>query len=403
MSVEVLSVTLDGKIEQQKSENNPPEAVEKDEIPPLRQLNAALDPVARLPVEISSEIFLHSLQTSPSRKQDVPTGLLGICHAWTDIALATPALWTTVHIHFPCGQDLAEVLPIRIQRARTRPLSISIFIHGRWDHRVSDVLWRHADQMKHLEILDDGAPTHETLDLFGETAPVALPLLKTLTIRGHYGERMYRASPILEILRRAPNIVNAIFHKVPISHTGSENLVAPTLRRLIFPKDVGTDSIFCDLTLPALVVLSLPMQNVEYDDLFAFLKRSSAPLQDLTLGWEFDALDSVQLRRCLRLIPTLVRFRMHRPRSSVVTGFFTALADNSSLLPNLRRLTILRRQPDGYIPWDSFRSALRTRPLEQLYVAPVTQCPGGNVLGPLRELVAHGAEIHIGIGSLSWV
>ncbi|KAJ7902854.1 hypothetical protein B0H14DRAFT_2329532, partial [Mycena olivaceomarginata] len=58
-------------------------------------LNAVLDPVARLPLEISSEIFLQSLDAPfPQRGAlHTPMLLLSICSAWTDIALATPALW----------------------------------------------------------------------------------------------------------------------------------------------------------------------------------------------------------------------------------------------------------------------------------------------------------------------
>ncbi|KAJ7896395.1 hypothetical protein B0H14DRAFT_2430988, partial [Mycena olivaceomarginata] len=66
-----------------------------------RQLNAVFDPMARLPLEISSEIFLECLASSGcgtgSRPElgalRLPMLLLNICHAWTDIALATPSLW----------------------------------------------------------------------------------------------------------------------------------------------------------------------------------------------------------------------------------------------------------------------------------------------------------------------
>ncbi|KAJ6477608.1 hypothetical protein C8R45DRAFT_779783, partial [Mycena sanguinolenta] len=90
-------MTLDGEIKLQKKLLK---KLEEDRILALRQLNTALDPVARLPLEISSEIFLQSLTPSPTGKQDVPIALLRICNAWTNIALSTPRLWTTVRIHF---------------------------------------------------------------------------------------------------------------------------------------------------------------------------------------------------------------------------------------------------------------------------------------------------------------
>ncbi|KAJ6477620.1 hypothetical protein C8R45DRAFT_873070, partial [Mycena sanguinolenta] len=129
MSVDELRariVTLETEIELQKELLK---KLEKDKSLVQHQLNAALDPVTRLPLEISSEIFLQFLAPtrSPTGKQDVPTVLLRICNAWTDTALSTPRLWTTVRIQFPCGDDFSEVLRIWFQRARNLPLSVSMF------------------------------------------------------------------------------------------------------------------------------------------------------------------------------------------------------------------------------------------------------------------------------------
>ncbi|KAJ7208429.1 hypothetical protein B0H12DRAFT_1242995 [Mycena haematopus] len=58
-----------------------------------RQLNAVLDPIAHLPLEICSEIFLQSLSESSFARlgpSHLPTLLLNICHAWSAIAISTP-------------------------------------------------------------------------------------------------------------------------------------------------------------------------------------------------------------------------------------------------------------------------------------------------------------------------
>ncbi|KAJ7649839.1 hypothetical protein FB45DRAFT_708071, partial [Roridomyces roridus] len=67
-----------------------------------QQLNALRDPVASLPLELSSEIFLQCL---PKHKPqpgalEVPMLLLNVCTAWTNIALSVPALWDTIVVHF---------------------------------------------------------------------------------------------------------------------------------------------------------------------------------------------------------------------------------------------------------------------------------------------------------------
>ncbi|KAJ7445103.1 hypothetical protein FB451DRAFT_1055800, partial [Mycena latifolia] len=63
-----------------------------------RQLNGLCDPITQLPLEISSEIFIHCLPTLPTGyccpdALDAPLLLLHICHSWTNIAISTTALW----------------------------------------------------------------------------------------------------------------------------------------------------------------------------------------------------------------------------------------------------------------------------------------------------------------------
>lgn len=76
-----------------------------------RQLNAILDPVARLPFEISSEIQVF-VQCLPSRERPAaahaPVLLLNICNAWSDIALSTRALWANIHSD-PARQRLPRI------------------------------------------------------------------------------------------------------------------------------------------------------------------------------------------------------------------------------------------------------------------------------------------------------
>ncbi|KAJ7640371.1 hypothetical protein DFH06DRAFT_1000707, partial [Mycena polygramma] len=104
--------------------------LEKDKSLVQRELNAALDPVARLPLEISSEIFLQSLSAFPERKpsvEDAPMLLLRICHAWRDIALFTPELWTGIQITFPNdAPGFKKGVQAWLDHASNRPLSISL-------------------------------------------------------------------------------------------------------------------------------------------------------------------------------------------------------------------------------------------------------------------------------------
>ncbi|KAJ7302081.1 hypothetical protein DFH08DRAFT_906008 [Mycena albidolilacea] len=118
--------------------------LERDRSVAQRQLNSVVDPVARLPLEISSEIFLQYLDLfSTAEERGARQLLLNICNTWTTIALSSPALWSTIEIQFP-GQPrgLPIVLPMWFERAANRP--VSLFLYGDLsilDHPVSTIIW----------------------------------------------------------------------------------------------------------------------------------------------------------------------------------------------------------------------------------------------------------------------
>ncbi|KAJ6477638.1 hypothetical protein C8R45DRAFT_1007522 [Mycena sanguinolenta] len=186
--------------------------------------------------------------------------------------------------------------------------------------------------------------------------------------------------------------------------------IVPTLRRVIFGETPGgDDEILFFLALPALEALSLPMHDIHGDDLVAWFEQSARPLQDLALGWEGAMglkFNAVQLCNWLRLIPSLTRFTMWKPNPQVVMELFAALADSPSLLPDLHDLTIQMHTEDAShiseSSWRTFARALSTRRMEQLYIVSVGS-PPADVLGFLRELVAHGATIHVGTEELNFV
>ncbi|KAF7361553.1 F-box domain-containing protein [Mycena sanguinolenta] len=323
-----------------------------------RQLNAIFDPISRLPLEISSEIFIQSLPTLPKRAAShVPMLLLNICSAWSAIA---PQLWQAIRIDFPCADGMAELLSIWFQRGRSRPLTVVVDGDvGRWNENVSAVIWKHRPRLRHLEILDDwiykSDYDHHNIDLrLGHREEEHLPLLEHLTFHGTSDERgCFRDhGEILELLYRAPNLVECV---MDIQGTifndfrfRAENPDLPFLRSLTFGEqsdwygwgaDQWDDAILNHLTLPALEALSLPMRSVYGSHLRDFLERSAPPLQQLTMSWKYRGLD-VHLHECLHLIPTLAKFTMWEPDERPVVDLIATLADFHYWLPNLRHLTI---------------------------------------------------------------
>ncbi|KAJ7302093.1 hypothetical protein DFH08DRAFT_906039 [Mycena albidolilacea] len=388
--------------------------LQQDKSVALGQLNAVMDPVARLPLEISSEIFLQCLvpnctptQGDPSPRpmagaRHLPMLLLNVSNAWRFIAISTPALWSAMQIAFPCAQRLTRLLPIWFQRARTRPLSI--LLRGELVNFLKDpiftTIWRHGGQIEHLEIRDDESDDEHNssvIEIFGYgTTLYPLPLLKTLIIgTWNRQDRVFCGPEIIQLLRLSPNIVECFFGGMEFScmlpPVATKKLVLRTLRRLTFGdptcRPENNDVLDC-LTLPALEAL----HAAAGDELLGLLKRSSPPLQELCVGVKDYPCSLMQ--ECLQIIPTLVRFTIWEG-SEHMTELFAALTNSSSLLPNLRSLTIHARSRD--IPDSAWRTLLRavlSRRI-QLRILDV-KVPPAEVLAAFREAIVDGAEVYIG-------
>ncbi|KAJ7685693.1 hypothetical protein DFH06DRAFT_49024 [Mycena polygramma] len=84
----------------------------------------------RIPPEILAEIFMHCLPPRTSRPNVVraPLLLCGICRRWRDIALFTPALWSSLGIDLDAlsTENVHGMVfyQIYLSRARGAPLSL---------------------------------------------------------------------------------------------------------------------------------------------------------------------------------------------------------------------------------------------------------------------------------------
>ncbi|KAJ6523335.1 hypothetical protein B0H19DRAFT_1201881 [Mycena capillaripes] len=255
-----------------------------------RQLNALRDPMARLPLEISSEIFLQCLSESRPDAGDAPLLLLNVCNSWTDIAVSIPALWASIHLEFPG----VEVLEIWLRRARNYPLSVSL--RQGLDSDTAIVLGQYAKELKHLQIYD--GELRVDVDTLGKFEPFRS--LEALTLGGLYVEEdecfeVFTLPTIVGLLGLAPNLVECTFDRVRLrwSDAPHEPLVLPQLRSLKFEGSLSFDHdnethILEHLVLPVLKTLSLLVNTISSTDFSLFLKRSSPPLRQLTLKGRND-------------------------------------------------------------------------------------------------------------------
>ncbi|KAJ7310867.1 hypothetical protein DFH08DRAFT_456414 [Mycena albidolilacea] len=389
-------------------------SLEQDRSLVQRQMNAALDPVARLPLEISSEIFRQSLAPFPDvGPLHAPMLLLNICNTWTDIALSTPSLWAAIHIIFPSGlsstQSLKALVPIWLQRAHNRPLSI--WLSGaNFDYNVLSIIWSHAQRLKHLEI-SDMESDDDDIPLWKGTIPGPLPSLETLTTHGVYGAGLSHHH-ILDLLRLAPNLIECSL-ELDFNIAVDKILVLPKLHRLMFG-ECGTSPLFDyrfleHLSLPGLETL---FADAILESLLSFLQRSSPPLQELVLGNESDM---PLLAECLHLVPDLRRFEMWDSPCGLVEEFFAALVQSPSLLPQLRTLVfhINENQTVDNISISFWTVALRALTARRTHLqvfhlqVPIglasSIIPAAEISAALGELAADGMKICISGSDGEWV
>ncbi|KAJ7302101.1 hypothetical protein DFH08DRAFT_991933 [Mycena albidolilacea] len=278
--------------------------LERDRSLAQRHLNAVTDPVARLPLELSSKIFIHTLPLLPVPAAiDAPLLLLNICSAWRNIALSTSALWDAIHIS-AWTEGSKELVPKWLECAGDRPLSISFNGNGtEIDYDVVSVIWERGEQLKNLEIFD----CQDGIQLWKGTSPGPLPKLEILHIFGGAGDAWGLPSPhISELLCLAPNLIECLFEHLPLSFSvpASQRIILPNLRRLLFGGDGAlpgsANEVLDSLSLPGLEVL---VAGVRCDILLPFLKRSSPPLQVLVFVERlFAPYNFLWLDECLHIV-----------------------------------------------------------------------------------------------------
>ncbi|KAF8215348.1 hypothetical protein K438DRAFT_1801101 [Mycena galopus ATCC 62051] len=360
-----------------------------------RDLNGYLDPMARLPLEISSEIFTRCLPDSPrpSNSDEAPMLFLNICHRWTNIAISTPSLWTTIHCESP---NAAAVVELQARLNRTRGLPLSLSLRGHLEPDVHVVVTQYAAhvqtlqlQYEHLKQIVTPFLSLTKLKVFRTTAdpPGSLRLC-------------------IDVLGAAPALVECDFLnlRTPQNDIALVEFTHPRLRHLrLGEMKVGewenAAAILDYLTLPALETLLISHFDISTDQFVSFLSRSSAPLKSLFIG----ALDDDDiLDQCFRLVPGVTDLTLSF--LSYCPSPFPVLQWIETVLPNLHNLRI-RCPLSADTDYDVVVGALAARrtvsntqlqSFELLSTNREPPRPDTNIIAAFRQLVADGMHIHVG-------
>ncbi|KAJ7605015.1 hypothetical protein FB45DRAFT_1012893 [Roridomyces roridus] len=218
------------------------------------ELNYILDPMTRLPLEISSDILLQSVPNPPSLA--TLSVFPRVSRAWRAISLATPALWTGISDAGIPPSKFPKVLGLWLARGRGSPISLSLC-----DLDTDTVAATFA-------ALKDDAERVEKLDIFagGALSTFRLPHypfvgLKSITLDTSYEGLKFSSKWVLNMLRDAPLLVECNLLYTDFDPSNAEKLTHLTLRRLrLGPHGLNSGHrLLQHLTLPSLEAFSSSM------------------------------------------------------------------------------------------------------------------------------------------------
>ncbi|KAJ7641586.1 hypothetical protein FB45DRAFT_900569 [Roridomyces roridus] len=324
--------------------------LERDRSLVQRQLNAARDPVAQLPPEITSEIFIQCLPPQPIPEADhAPMLLLNVCNTWTDIALSTPGLWPKLCIPEELESLNAEAFMAGMERwlRRAGAHLLDITMETPLDAVVASVIRRYSTRLQRLDIcVCSGGEEYENPNIFDITQlEPQLPLLRTLILRPTASRFQYNGEfplpTVFRLLQAAPELtelsVKALYALSDPTGIWTAEVVLPNLQRF----EYGHESAFGEgtlkyLTAPRLEFLSI--SGVEEPSILSFLQRSSSPLKEVIIEYGPSPPQTVFID-FLSLLPSVTRLKIGHLEEA--QSFFDFLADTGSgALPSLQSLEL---------------------------------------------------------------
>ncbi|KAK7048973.1 hypothetical protein R3P38DRAFT_2688348, partial [Favolaschia claudopus] len=407
-----------------------------------RRLNFLLDPMARLPLEIQSHIFLcvDSDRNPPNSNpkpnhQSPPMLFLAVCQLWRGIALSIPNLWASLWIDLVARRpNHFELCEMWLKSARSLPLSITLHGSLQLDQIVEDLLAQYSHQFQSLtlRVLRNNVMRPWFTWKISEGS---LSSLKTLSIEPVHFHAFYgNIGEWLGILRTAPGLsyckmVNTfnqeeqeanILPSQPLMLASLECMHLGERGALNLQGDMGSNSlaILQYLTLPALKILTLSEPDIADEAFLSFFSSSSPPLESLemTLPHQAPWPDTI-VSRFLRLVPMLTMLDLSAALRYHELGLFLPFVDilgsSSEVLPHLRAI-VFHTDTAVTIHYSSVLSMLRFRftlcptrlELFELrfgeFVYPdythdlLNDLPNEEVRVGLQQLVRDGLKIHIG-------
>ncbi|KAK7022427.1 hypothetical protein R3P38DRAFT_3357395 [Favolaschia claudopus] len=398
-----------------------------------RTLNSLVDPMARLPLELQSGIFLLTGTDHKPNPDALPLNFLFVCHLWHDIAVSTPRLWNRIIVEsLPREADFARACGNWMKRAHPCPLSVELRQIHRVGENMQKVLCQYARSIEKLEIsLSDDIPwseCNEDTAYFSlhtrhfEIHGASFSSLKSLSLESHVdGELQHTDNDWIDLLAAAPELVECQLTGFS-RYTGNlqpdvEHLTLTSLRQLrLVASSWSTATMLLRLTLPALESLYISAFDISGVEMQDFLARSSPPLRSLEMAIPEIPEPMSVVAGILPLIPSLIDLELfkfdevtyYERDNEFFLTFLKMMESSPDIVPNLQNLAI---RPTHELDYTRFTESLlqvfatRHQQLKsfRLLFSGYMVKPDEDVISGFKEIGSNGIHFHVGRHDTNWL
>ncbi|KAJ7633173.1 hypothetical protein FB45DRAFT_1148727 [Roridomyces roridus] len=322
-------------------------------------------PVLTLPTEITSEIFIRFVPWH-SRLVDYnsPAFLLQICRHWRDVALTTPALWSSFWL---CIYDEPVQIQLRklqtwLQRSKDYPLSFHIqCVYGPRHQAMDpiiDAVVSHASRWQHVNIF------LPSIEKFGRLVG-PMPLLRSACVDVEDWGRGKEATVAVALFTEAPNLKHAFLHVLfePSRLALPWSQLTTLTAEFLFPAQAI--EILCNAKLLQYCSMTIRLSGHSYTAEHSSAVPSFPPLPLRTLrlladsddpGLEMPALFKAFTLPALQCLYVDEQFLQPDPIASLRDAFCSCGFPQKTIIWNSRLSTYKTAFPDAYFlfEWDDW-------------------------------------------------
>ncbi|KAF9484368.1 hypothetical protein BDN70DRAFT_872639 [Pholiota conissans] len=350
---------------------------EGDSYAAISALHILLCPIRRLPPEVLTEIFIHSLpqkQYILPGDEGSPLRLMRVCTEWWKVCVSSPQLWSSLELVRPSATNVRHESPVEhpedgdifriscinlwLSRSGDLPLSLSIQDDLLSVEGMRHILKTYSRRLQHLKI---SVPEKILQNLSGHD----FPRLEVFQIHSPKGLHVTSVNILSQAMLRAPrlrqfiweNVTSGVFRPPPIELYWSNithltlhatitldhcytilssatkavhvdfkdifglsnvaqypDVTLPYLSNLTLCSHHDISGLLDALTLPNLKQIVIDLRSWPYTAILSFFKRSKFPLQTLNLFFvPLQELDLIECLECVQATLTELTVQMRAP------------------------------------------------------------------------------------------